>query len=448
MDSSDKICAMRAHGLGKTYTLYDSPLDRLKESLHPLRKRYHRNFRALDGICFEISVGDMVGIIGENGSGKSTLLKLIAGILTPTDGTIEVNGKVSALLELGAGFNPEMTGIENIYLTGTIMGYSRAEVNDKLDEIINFADIGQFLYQPVKTYSSGMYVRLAFSVATNVDPDILLVDEALSVGDMYFQAKSMQKMKSLMAENCTTLFVSHDTNAVKSLCRKCIYMEKGKIKSFGESGEVIDQYIQDQIERSGKRVSHGARTEKFPFPSEIVNLLAQKDIDEFERCAAINRSGSNRVRVLHAGLIDPQEKIVRDMTFGEDIILRIVWESKIQLDSLIIAFYVRDKNRIEVIGSNNLNAGVHICNIEPGRIYCTEFKLSNYLREGRYSIQLVLADQLAPTEYFDWIEYSILFQTFDSLGDKKWALYNPPIECLHNILPRQEHQIRSGRDNG
>lgn len=189
--------AIKIKDLTKCYKIYNKPSDRLKESLDPFRKKYHRDFFALNNVCFNVKRGETVGIIGKNGSGKSTLLKLITGVLTPTDGNIIVNGKISALLELGAGFNPEFTGIENIYMNGTIMGFSKVEMDKKLQDIIDFADIGDFINQPVKMYSSGMFARLAFAVAINIEPDILIVDEALSVGDVFFQNKCFKKFSSL-----------------------------------------------------------------------------------------------------------------------------------------------------------------------------------------------------------------------------------------------------------
>ncbi|HPH04166.1 MAG TPA: ABC transporter ATP-binding protein, partial [Spirochaetota bacterium] len=183
--------AISVEHVSKVYRLYDKPVDRLKESLHPLRKKYHRDFHALDDVSFEVKKGETVGIIGQNGSGKSTLLKIITGVLTPSCGQVRVNGRVSALLELGTGFNPELTGIENVYFSGTVMGYTREEMDVRLDEILAFADIGEFVRQPVKTYSSGMFVRLAFAVAIKSNPEIMIVDEALAVGDMNFQAKCM-----------------------------------------------------------------------------------------------------------------------------------------------------------------------------------------------------------------------------------------------------------------
>ena len=223
--------AIKVSHLTKVYKLYDKPIDRLKESLHPLKKKYHKDFYALNDVSFEIKKGETVGIIGKNGAGKSTLLKIITGVLTPSSGHVHVNGRIASLLELGAGFNPEYTGIENIYLQGTLMGYTKEEMEAKIDEILTFADIGDFVYQPVKSYSSGMFARLAFAVAINVEPDILIVDEALSVGDMYFQQKCMDKINTMRSRKMTLLFVSHSIGQVKKIC------EKAKAKLSKSSAE-------------------------------------------------------------------------------------------------------------------------------------------------------------------------------------------------------------------
>ncbi|WP_231573516.1 ABC transporter ATP-binding protein [Paenibacillus sp. FSL H7-0737] len=228
--------------LVKSYKLYDKPMDRLKEALSISHKVYHKEFKALNGISFNVQKGDALGILGKNGSGKSTLLKLITGVLSPTSGTLEVKGKISAILELGAGFNPEYSGRENVYLNGLMMGFSREEIDDKMNDIIEFADIGEFIEQPVKIYSSGMFARLAFAVSINVDPDILIVDEALAVGDVRFQTKCIDKMKELKSRGTTILFVSHATEQVKRFCNKAIWLKDGNVQALGESSEIADLY--------------------------------------------------------------------------------------------------------------------------------------------------------------------------------------------------------------
>jgi len=227
----------------KTYKLYNKPVDFAKELLFLGKRKYHRPHNALNGINLEVYKGECIGIIGTNGSGKSTLLKLITGVATPTSGTVEVNGKISALLELGAGFKPEFTGLENIYLNGTILGFTKEEMDERVQAIVDFADIGEFIHQPVKTYSSGMFARLAFAVAINVEPDILIVDEALSVGDKAFRIKCRQKIKQIrQKDGITFLFVTHAPNFAKEFCKRGIVLEHGKIKFDGPIEEAIKLY--------------------------------------------------------------------------------------------------------------------------------------------------------------------------------------------------------------
>jgi teichoic acid transport system ATP-binding protein len=233
---------IKVQNLTKVYHLFDKKFDRVKEALSPLKKRYSRDFYALNDISFSIKKGETVGIIGKNGAGKSTILKIITGVLTPTQGSINVRGTIASLLELGAGFNPEMTGIENVYMNGIIMGYTRKEMGKKLDAIVDFADIGDFINQPVKMYSSGMFARLAFSVNVNINPDVLIVDEALSVGDSFFQQKCLYRMKQMQEAGTTVLFVSHDIGAVKALCSRCIYLKNGRLIADGAADEVCDMY--------------------------------------------------------------------------------------------------------------------------------------------------------------------------------------------------------------
>ena len=238
---SDDI-AIKVENLTKIYKLYNSPQDRLKESLHPLRKKYHHDFYALNNMSFSIKKGETVGIVGRNGCGKSTLLKVITGILTPTTGAVTVDGKISALLELGAGFNPDLTGMENVFFNGTLLGYSRDEMDNMLSDILSFADIGQFIHQPVKTYSSGMFIRLAFAVAINVDPDILIVDEALSVGDEAFQRKCFSRIMDFQKRGKTMLFVSHSASAIVELCDKALLFDRGELILQGAPKPIVTSY--------------------------------------------------------------------------------------------------------------------------------------------------------------------------------------------------------------
>ena len=234
--------AIEIKDVTKIYRLYEQPIDRLKESLNIGKKQYHRDFYALSRISFSVEKGQTVGIIGTNGSGKSTILKIITGVLTPTSGEVMVNGKISALLELGAGFNMEYTGLENVYLNGTMLGFSEEEINDRLQAILDFADIGEFIHQPVKTYSSGMFVRLAFAVAINIDPEILIVDEALSVGDVFFQAKCYHKFEEFKKLGKTILFVSHDLTSIAKYCDRVVLLNKGVKLAEGSPRDMVNMY--------------------------------------------------------------------------------------------------------------------------------------------------------------------------------------------------------------
>ena len=234
--------AISVNNISKMYKLYDNPMDRLKESLGLSKKRKYKEHFALHDVSFNVKKGETVGIIGTNGSGKSTILKIITGVLNPTQGDICVEGRISALLELGAGFNMEYTGIENVYLNGTMIGFSREEIDAKLQDILDFADIGEFVHQPVKTYSSGMFVRLAFAVAINIDPEILIVDEALSVGDVFFQAKCYRKFEEFKEKGKTILIVSHDLSSISKYCDKVVLLNKGIKVEEGNPKQVIDVY--------------------------------------------------------------------------------------------------------------------------------------------------------------------------------------------------------------
>ncbi len=272
----DRKTAISVRGLNKVYKLYDKPMDRLKEALGLSRKKRYKEHYALRNVDMEIRQGETVGIIGTNGSGKSTILKIITGVLNPTSGSVEVDGRISALLELGAGFNMEYNGIENIYLNGTMIGFSREEIDRKLEGILEFADIGDYVYQPVKTYSSGMFVRLAFAVAINIDPEILIVDEALSVGDVFFQAKCYHKFEEFKDMGKTILFVSHDLSSVSKYCDRVVLLNRGEKLAEGLPKEMIDIYKQVLV---GQYAAHDAS-------AHGGNLLEDEQVSNAARQAA------------------------------------------------------------------------------------------------------------------------------------------------------------------
>lgn len=279
---------IKIENMDKVYKMYATPTDRLKEALHPFKKKYSHSHYALRNINLEIGKGESIGLLGTNGSGKSTLLKIITGVLTPTSGSLEVNGKISALLELGAGFNPEYTGIQNIYLNGSMMGYSEDEMKQKIDSIIDFADIGDFIYQPVKTYSSGMFARLAFSVAISVEPEILIVDETLSVGDSKFQIKCIEKMEQIKSKGTTILFVSHAIEQIRRFCDRAVWIEKGEQKAVGPVNEICDLYENFLV--YGDRAEVSQSNEELSIPESpsvlgrIVNVRINKEkLKTFEK---------------------------------------------------------------------------------------------------------------------------------------------------------------------
>lgn len=266
--------------LTKTYNMYANPTARLKEALHPKRKSYHEVFYALNDVNVHVNEGEMVGFIGENGSGKSTILKIITGVLTPTSGEVKIDGHIAALLELGSGFNPEYSGYENIFLNGMVLGYSRDQMEEKVEAIIKFADIGDHLYQPVKTYSSGMFVRLAFAVAINVDPDILIVDEALAVGDLEFQLKCMEKFTEFRNQGKTVLFVSHDVNAVRRFCDRVYWLKNGVVEAEGETMEITEDYENFLKKKSMTTVDREKSTVEEHSALDIVEVTSAQLLDQ------------------------------------------------------------------------------------------------------------------------------------------------------------------------
>ena len=394
--SSDDI-SIRVSNLGKCYQIYERPQDRLKQSLVPrLRRRlgqpapdYFREFWALRDVSFEVRKGETVGIIGRNGSGKSTLLQIICGTLTPTTGTVETSGRVAALLELGAGFNPEFTGRENVYLNGSVLGLSREEIDERFDAIAGFADIGVFIDQAVKTYSSGMYVRLAFAVAVNVNADILVVDEALSVGDMYFQAKCMAHMKRLMESGLTVLFVSHDVAAVKALCRRAVYLDGGKAVSLGATEEVVEAYYGAGVKAGQRLVSESDRAAPEPAAGpEGMELHSQ---EEFCRRAQFHRLQNGVAQFLNVLFIDESNRSAELLRYDQGIILRMIIRANVDVPRIGLAYHIRDRNGFDVVYSDTGIEDCHIDNLRSGEALQIDWQFRVQLRAGDYSVAAMLS---------------------------------------------------------
>lgn len=406
----NKNTAIKVQNLTKTYKLYDKPIDRLKESLHPLKKKYHKEFYALNNVSFEIKKGETVGIIGKNGSGKSTLLKIITGVLTPTAGRVAIHGKISAILELGAGFNPEMTGLENIYLNTSINGMNKAQTDKKIDEIVAFAELGEFIHQPIKTYSSGMKARLAFAVSINVEPDILIVDEALSVGDMNFQAKCMFKMNQIMKEGTTILFVSHSIDSVKKLCKKAIYLENGIMLDIGNAGDIADLYIKNMREKQQKNLNN---QEILPI-QKIKNIIANNMFVEDERfikSVESQRYGSGDVRIVYMEILNSDYEKFKEIKFNEEVVIRIYVKTYKKL-TMSVNFQIFDDKRVNIVASGFRMAGAKFIETEDNEKYIVEYKLKLPIKPGEYTLQGTITEPIVLGKNAEFIDVIPNVHTF------------------------------------
>ena len=399
----DNELMIEIHDLTKVYKMYDKPIDRLKESLSITHKQYSKDFYALDNINLEIRRGENIGIIGTNGAGKSTLLKIITGVLSPTSGTVKVNGKISALLELGAGFNPEYTGLENIYLNGTMMGYTREEVDAKVDGILQFADIGDFIHQPVKTYSSGMFARLAFAVAINVEPEILIVDEALSVGDVRFQMKCMNKMKEMMAGGTTVLFVSHDTNAIKRFCSRSIWMSHGNVVADGDVDTITDQYL--DFLKLGENAF-------FNVSKEGISELDAADLPAFT-------PGENIADIISFRVLNKKGKEVDEFTLNEVITIEVIYDVYDEtITHPVLGIAIRGMDDDYVCGLNTLLDNVSIpWNYGRNRFYLV-YENGVLATGGKYYFDAALFDETAtvPIQYKSMIKQFLIISKYTGEG--------------------------------
>lgn len=377
---AENTTAIKVENLQKVYRLYDKPSDRLKEALHLTRKCLHRDHYALKGVDLEIKKGECVGIIGTNGSGKSTILKIITGVLNPTSGNVDVNGRISALLELGAGFNMEYNGIENIYLNGTMIGFSEQEIDEKLQDILDFADIGEYVYQPVKTYSSGMFVRLAFAVAINIDPEILIVDEALSVGDVFFQAKCYHKFEEFKEMGKTIVFVSHDLSSISKYCDRVILLNQGVKLGEGTPKAMIDIY---------KQVLVGQY--ELPDEGSGVNLLndeqirakAASDADGVKAEETLEY-GSGKAAITRFVVTDENGTETNAVIKGQEYTVTFDVEFREDVPAPIFAYTVKNVKGIELTGTNTMFERAFLESVKAGEKKRISFKQSMNLQGGDY----------------------------------------------------------------
>lgn len=385
----DKNLAISVQGVSKIYKLYDKPIDRLKEAVSLTHKSYHRDFFALSDISFDVKKGETVGIIGTNGSGKSTILKIITGVLSPTTGTAEVSGNISALLELGAGFNSEYTGLENIYMNGTMMGFSREEMQRRMDDILRFADIGDFVNQPVKTYSSGMFVRLAFALAINVDPEILIVDEALSVGDVFFQAKCYRRMEEMMKNGTTILMVSHDMGSIIKYCDKVVLLNRGHFVAQGEAGKMVDLYKKILANQTDELAEALIEQKKEALGLPVGEVHTDKSMKErMNLNPEVQEYGDGRASFEDFGTLDARGNVTNLLLKGEMFTIRERIRFHAPIEMPIFTYTLRDKKGTDITGTNTMFEGADIKSVKDGDVYTVSFRQKMNLQGGEYLLSM------------------------------------------------------------
>lgn len=371
-------CMIDVKNVRKTYPLYAKKTDKIREAFSLRGKKYHRNFEALKGISFQVSKGECVGMIGLNGSGKSTLLKIITDVIKPSSGTVRTQGKIAALLELGAGFNPEYTGLENIYLNTLLMGYTREETDRKLDEILSFADIGDFINQPVKIYSSGMFVRLAFAISVTVEPDILIIDEALSVGDVFFQQKCYNKIREL-ANRATVLIVSHDLNSLTKFCKRILVMNHGVLIFDGDAREAVVEYYKV---KQGSILDTGVR-------SQLENQHLMEARKKFVKPDPSQYSGKMDVVIDSFYYQVNEQSFAEYCEYGDTMYVQMLVRSELPVENLIVGYQVLDKYGNEVFGETSLTSDENNATSLSAGANIVSFQFSwPEIREGDYFITL------------------------------------------------------------
>lgn len=370
--------AIKVEKVNKIYKLYPRPVDRIIDTFHLMPWKKYSEHHALKDVDFTVKKGETVGIIGTNGSGKSTILKIITGVLHPTSGNVSINGRISALLELGAGFNMEYTGLENIYLNGTMIGFTKAEIDEKLDSILEFADIGEFVYQPVKTYSSGMFVRLAFAVAINIDPEILIVDEALSVGDVFFQAKCYRKFDEFKRMGKTILFVSHDLSSIAKYCDRVILLNKGDKLGEGSPKEMIDVYKQVLVGQYTSDKNSNVSEE------DVANCMQQGiNPDTLEY-------GSGKAKISGFSITDEQGRETNAIIKGQKYTVHMYTEFSEDTESPIFAFSVKNVKGTEITGTNTMFEKTFMESVSKGSRKEISFTQVMNLQGGEYLISFGL----------------------------------------------------------
>ena len=394
--------AVRVDSVSKQYRIYDRPADRLKETLTRGRWKAHREFWALKDISFEVEAGTTTGIVGPNGSGKSTLLQIITGTLEPTHGSVSMQGRVAALLELGAGFNPEFTGIENVFMNAALMGFSRAETEQLLPDIANFAEIGDFIYQPLKTYSSGMYIRLAFAAAIAVAPQVLIIDEALAVGDAVFQHRCMRRIKEMQENGTTILFVSHDPGAVRALCNRAILLNQGQKIAEGTPSDVLNRYQKIIM----------ARQQAYEANLSATDQHAENEFVERKPLSYVYRHGDHSAEVLQVDLLDTALRPIELVETGQPLMVRVVYVAHADLDDVVCGFLIRNRHGIHVYGTNTELQEVPFDRVKRGELTEVTFEFNCWLAPEMFS--LCVAVHSSPGVSFDWLDGCLFFRVMSA----------------------------------
>lgn len=406
--------------ISKKYTLYNSKNERLKEALILNRKKYHREHNALSDINFEVRKGECLAVVGKNGSGKSTLLQIIAGLVKPTHGSVKVQGKVLALVQLGATFNSEFTGLENVNLYATAMGYSRQEIKNKLPEILRFADIDDFINQKVKTYSSGMKARLAFSVVVSLEPEILIIDEVLSVGDMFFKQKCINKLKQMIENGLTLFFVSHSLNDVKSMCKKALYLDKGKVMAFGDVNEVLNLY-QNSMTKSNLTMQRREKSSKSRnINSEEVRLLSPSEISNDYKCPNLanstERSGNNTISYFKIALVDRNGRECNHVTIFDTVTIVAYFDVNAKLDPTCdLGLVCKDPRGYDIFVINSSDHHLSFDGCEAGSRYSWVIEIPKLLLSpGIYSLNIGAKPKKGGNVYYDRIFNACVFEVMRS----------------------------------
>jgi len=406
--------ALRVNSVSKQYRIYDRPADRLKETLTRGRWKAHREFWALKDISFEVEAGTTTGIIGPNGSGKSTLLQIITGTLQPTHGSVSLDGRVAALLELGAGFNSEFTGIENIFMNTSLMGISKSDTERLLPGIENFAEIGDFIYQPLKTYSSGMYVRLAFATAIATAPQILIIDEALAVGDAVFQHRCMRRIKEMQENGTTILFVSHDPSAVRALCNHAVLLNGGKLVAEGTPADVLNRY-QKIIMAREQAYEETLKLAEAPAGENETAELSSTPLSH------VYRHGDRSAEVLKVELLDTALKPTQLVETGEPLYVRVVYVAHSDLDDVVCGFLIRNRHGIHVYGTNTELQQVPLTRVKQGEVIEVTFQFNCWLAPDHFSLCVAVHSSAGVS--FDWLDGCLFFRIMSAT----------PIEGVANL---------------